>query len=132
MAYVVLVHATFDNQADADHVYDQAQSVATAASVARIGEYGERSSHALVGTENADGTLSPLRRWHLDLFGIVREGEPDPNEPPAWIQPSGAQDAYPLTDVRGDPARVTHNGATWENTMDANTWEPGVSGWTEV
>lgn len=132
MAYVVLVHATFDSKADADHIYDQAKSVATNASVAKIGEPGERSSHALVGDENPDGTLSPLRRWHLDLFGIVREGEPDPNVPPAWIQPSGSQDAYPLTDVHGNPTQVTHNGAAWRNDVDGNTWEPGVSGWTQL
>jgi len=42
----------------------------------------------------------------------------------AWVQPTGAQDAYPLGAV------VTHNGQTWENTgSDANVWEPGVFGW---
>ena len=45
MPYVVLVHATFDNKADADHIYNQAKSVATTASVARIGDAGERTSH---------------------------------------------------------------------------------------
>jgi len=37
MAYVVLIHATFDSKAQADFIYDQAKSVATTASVARIG-----------------------------------------------------------------------------------------------
>jgi hypothetical protein len=27
MPYVVLVHATFDNKADADHIYNQAKTV---------------------------------------------------------------------------------------------------------
>jgi hypothetical protein len=45
MSYVVLVHATFDNKADADHIYNQAKAVATTASVARIGDAGERTSH---------------------------------------------------------------------------------------
>ena len=45
MSYVVLVHATFDNKADADHIYNQAKTVATTASVARIGDAGERTSH---------------------------------------------------------------------------------------
>jgi len=45
----------------------------------------------------------------------------------AWVQPTGAQDAYPLGAI------VTHNGQTWENTgSDANVWEPGVFGWTQV
>ena len=37
MAFVVLIHATFDTKADADFIYDQAKQVATTASVARIG-----------------------------------------------------------------------------------------------
>ena len=52
---------------------------------------------------------------------IVGEGYP------AWVQPTGAQDAYPLG------ARVTHNGQDWENTGSAaNVWEPGVFGWVVV
>jgi hypothetical protein len=46
--------------------------------------------------------------------------------PPEWIQPTGAQDAYPLG------ARVTHNNQVWESTVDANVWEPGVFGWVVV
>jgi hypothetical protein len=43
--------------------------------------------------------------------------------PPAWVQPSGAHDAYNTGD------RVTHNNQIWVSTVDANTWEPGVYGW---
>jgi hypothetical protein len=44
-----------------------------------------------------------------------------------WVQPTGAQDAYPLGAI------VTHNGQTWENTgSPANVWAPGVFGWTVV
>lgn len=42
---------------------------------------------------------------------------------PAWNQPAGAHDAYPLG------AKVTHNGKRWTSTADANVWEPGVYGW---
>lgn len=43
---------------------------------------------------------------------------------PAWVQPTGAHDAYPLN------FKVTHNGQNWENTgSNANVWEPGVFGW---
>lgn len=46
---------------------------------------------------------------------------------PAWVQPTGAHDAYPLG------ARVTHNGQDWENTGSAaNVWEPGVFGWVVI
>lgn len=43
---------------------------------------------------------------------------------PAWVQPSGANDAYQFGD------RVTHNGQTWTSTAPNNVWEPGVYGWT--
>jgi hypothetical protein len=45
--------------------------------------------------------------------------------PPAWVQPLGAQDAYPLGAV------VSHNGFTWTSDLAANVWEPGVFGWTQ-
>ena len=43
---------------------------------------------------------------------------------PAWVQPTGAGDAYALG------ARVTHNAQTWTSNYSANVWEPGVFGWT--
>ena len=45
---------------------------------------------------------------------------------PEWVQPLGAQDAY----AKG--AKVTHNGKRWTSDVEANVWEPGVYGWTEV
>ena len=45
---------------------------------------------------------------------------------PAWRQPLGAHDAY----AKG--ARVTHAGHTWESTINANVWAPGVYGWKRV
>ena len=48
------------------------------------------------------------------------------DEYPAWVQPTGAHDAY----SKGD--KVTHNGKRWTSDADNNTWEPGVYGWTEV
>lgn len=44
----------------------------------------------------------------------------------AWVQPTGAHDAYPLD------FEVSHNGKMWRSTTPANVWEPGVSGWAEV
>jgi hypothetical protein len=130
MAYVVLVHATFANQADAQHIYDQALAVATNASVEHIGDpTNERTSYALVG-EEINGEVVVAQTWHIDLFGIVRNGQPVFDDAPPWIQPTGAQNAYPALNVRGEETRVTHNGQVWRNTHgDANTWEPGVFGW---
>lgn len=48
------------------------------------------------------------------------------DEYPAWVQPTGAHDAY----GKGD--KVTHNGKRWTSDVDNNTWEPGVYGWAEV
>lgn len=45
---------------------------------------------------------------------------------PEWVQPTGAHDAY----AKG--AQVSHNGTHWTSDVDANVWEPGVYGWTEV
>lgn len=44
---------------------------------------------------------------------------------PEWIQPTGSHNAY----AKG--AKVTHAGKRWISDVDANTWEPGVYGWTE-
>lgn len=48
------------------------------------------------------------------------------DEFPEWKQPAGAHDAY----AKGD--KVKHNDKKWESTVDANVWEPGVYGWSEV
>lgn len=45
---------------------------------------------------------------------------------PEWRQPLGSEDAY----KNGD--KVSHNGKHWVSTMDANVYEPGVYGWSEV
>lgn len=48
------------------------------------------------------------------------------DEFPEWKQPAGAHDAY----AKGD--KVKHNGKKWESAADANVWEPGVYGWSEI
>lgn len=48
------------------------------------------------------------------------------DEFPEWVQPTGAQDAYRIGD------KVSHNGKHWVNTLDYNTYEPGVYGWDEI
>lgn len=45
---------------------------------------------------------------------------------PAWLQPTGAGDAYPVG------FRVSHLSQNWQNTSPANTFAPGVFGWTVV
>lgn len=57
------------------------------------------------------------------LFALVLISDPDVI--PEWVQPDSTN-PYMLGD------KVTHNGKTWENTIDNNVWEPGVYGWNEV
>lgn len=61
----------------------------------------------------AEGTSSIFVKISLDEW-------------PEWVQPTGAHDAY------AKDAKVTHNGKKWTSDVDANVWEPGVYGWTEV
>lgn len=37
----------------------------------------------------------------------------------------GAHDAY------SKGSKVSHKGKNWISNLDANVWEPGVTGWTE-
>lgn len=43
-----------------------------------------------------------------------------------WSQPTGAHDAYNTGD------QVTWKNSTWQSDIDANVWEPGVYGWTQI
>jgi hypothetical protein len=103
-------------------------------------------------TECPLGQLKPTKGdWHIAvLYAALQEGkrtllatqdnfrylffektqadtQPGSGEPvgyPAWVQPTGGHDAYPLG------ARVSYNGNNWENTgSPANVWQPGVYGW---
>ena len=133
MPYVVLIHATFANKSDADHIYNQAKTVATTASVARVGEAGERTSYCGVFNEDTDGTLTEDRQWQIDRFGIVRETPPIPDtEIPEWVASAGAQSAYPMTDVWGNPTRVKRLGVVYECTVAPNFWQPPGYGWVQV
>lgn len=48
------------------------------------------------------------------------------DEYPEWKQPTGAHDAYNTGD------KVTYDDKHWQSEVDANIWQPGVYGWTEV
>ena len=64
------------------------------------------------------------------LTALEGESSEEPQEPadewPEFTQPTGAHDAY----AKG--SHVMHNGTEWVSDLDANVWEPGVSGWTQV
>ena len=65
--------------------------------------------------------------WKPDDSPSLWVGVSDPAEEwPEWSQPVGSTDAY----AKG--AKVSHNGKHWTSDVDANVWEPGVYGWSEV
>ena len=65
--------------------------------------------------------------WEPDAAVSLWAVAADPAEQwPDWSQPVGAHDAYALG------AQVSHNGVHWTSSVAANTWEPGVYGWTEA
>lgn len=117
----------FDDEAQALDMMAQALARATNARV--VGGDSPHTSYARV--DGPDGLVS---MWHVDTFGIVRQGEWIAFEDaPAWIQPTGAHDSYPVVDALGNPTRVTHAGKLWQNTAETvNVWIPGQFGWSEV
>ena len=65
--------------------------------------------------------------WTPDATASLWKKIGDPTEEwPAWSQPIGAHDAYNSGD------KVSQTGKHWTSNIDANVWEPGVYGWTEV
>lgn len=57
--------------------------------------------------------------WTPDATPALWTRYYEPDEVPAWVQPTGAQDAW------ADGARVTHAGQTWRSLIPDNTTEPG-------
>ena len=56
------------------------------------------------------------------------EPDPEPEEPPtypAWVQPTGAHDAYNTGDI------VNYNGTLYKSVIDGNVWSPDAypQGW---
>ena len=112
--------------AEATDAFAQMQARAVHALVRAAG--GADQSNSYCRLEDEDGNV--IEQWHVDDFGIVRSGEPDQDDPPAWVQPTGGHDAYPAERLDGEPTRVMHNGQVWLNTHgDGNSWEPGAFGW---
>ena len=84
------------------------------------------------------------QRWHDgELFTVIQahttQSDWAPTATPAlwkhhradlaaWVQPTGAHDAYPLG------AKVTFNGRVYESKIPANVWSPTAypAGWTDL
>jgi hypothetical protein len=64
--------------------------------------------------------------WTPDVVSMWhRIGNPNEEYSP-WIPPAGSTGVYKLG------AKVSHKDKKWVSTVDNNSWEPGVYGWTEV
>jgi len=89
----------------------------------RIGDkviYNEQTWVCVNGGKNGKNVWAPdVYGWELESNGSGG----DPEEHPAWIQPTGAHDVYHLNDI------VVHNKKLWISTVDNNSWEPGIYGW---
>jgi hypothetical protein len=71
-------------------------------------------------------SLTPYNVWEPGV-AAWREKAASGGGYPAWVQPTGSSDAYPMN------AKVSHKGSNWENTgSTANVWEPGVFGWVTI
>jgi hypothetical protein len=62
-------------------------------------------------------SLTAANVWEPGVSGW-REIVPETEPPAAWVQPTGAHDAYPIG------SQVTHNGFIWTSLVGANVWEP--------
>ena len=84
---------------------------------------GERVTHGGKQYES----LIVANVWEPNVYPQGwRELVSQPAAPSPWVQPQGTHDAYALG------ALVTHAGKTWQSTVAANVWEPGVFGWAQV
>lgn len=67
--------------------------------------------------------------WEPGVYGWKNlSNPPPPTTYPAWVQPTGAHDAYQIGD------KVTFNGRLWESLINANVWSPTAypAGWKDL
>ncbi len=132
MAYVVLVHATFDTQADAQAAYDGIRAVADKTKREKLGQTGERTSWGGVYEEQPDGTLVKLEGWFVDDGDFVKDGKPLKGGTKLTILNTPARDATKTYPAGYD---VAHLNKFWRSQIDGNLGsEPDKNNvnWVEV
>lgn len=106
---------------------------------------GQKAELVELARANADPAQSyaPLQEQIEQAFAAIKalgarvtaletsggtEPAPEPEEWPAWVQPSGAHDAYGIGD------KVTFNGKHYTSKIDGNVWSPDAypAGWETV
>ena len=129
MAYRLTAMLEFESEAQAVDAFAQMQARSTNTRIVGMGTADEHTSYCRV-----DGPAGLISAFFVDTFGIVRAGTwiAPPNTYPLWIQPTGAQDSYPVTNAAGDPTRVEYNGRVYENAHSGlNSWVPPTL-WTDL
>lgn len=119
----------FENSAQAVDAWEQLFARATNTRIVGAGTSRVHTSYAKVQGEGV------FDQFFVDTFAIVRRGvyTTPPRAYPLWIQPTGAQDAYPALNAAGELTHVEHDGRNWANLHgNGNSWEPGVFGWTDI
>ena len=132
-------NSTFGAQAQYE---DMAESIATATSFLSDEQAELVTDLYPFWTEDADYAIGDRRQYDGLLYRCVQahHSQADWTPPavpalwvrtwtdeyPEWVQPTGAHDAY----AKGD--KCSHNSKHWISDIDANVYEPGVYGWSEV
>lgn len=96
---------------------------------------GEGKAYTVGSRATYNGTLYKCLQEHTSQAGWTPAAAPslwaeilpgqDGTAIGEWTQPDSTN-PYKMGD------KVTHNGKTWESTIDGNVWEPGVYGWKEI
>lgn len=128
MSYRLTAYLEFESEAQAVDAFAQLSARATNTRIVGMGTTRAHTSYTRV-----EGPAGLISQFFVDTFGIVRQGEYAARAVPAWIQPTGAHDSYPMRNAAGEPTRVEHNGRIWQNSANTlNSWAPGVFGWTDT
>ena len=89
-------------------------------------EHGGKLWRTKVDNNVWEPTAQSAQWEEIDADGnVVVPPAPPPNEYPAWVQPTGAHDAYKIGD------KVTFNGQRYTSKINGNVWSPTAypAGW---
>lgn len=117
-------------QAQAEWIHDNTK-VLTGQALVVPGTAGERSSYCLVSQVNPDGTLTPIKAWHVNNIGLVTDGLPDGSAQTPVFAEWAPGVTYAINDV------VTYNSVQYRCIQGHSSqvgWEPPnvASLWTAI
>lgn len=110
-------------QGQAEWIHDNTK-VLTGQALVVPGTAGERSSYCLISEVGPDGTLTPVKAWHVNDIGLVTDGLPDGSGQTPVFADWAVDTAYAIDDV------VTYLGVNYR-CLQAHPsqvgWEPNVA-----